>query len=217
MTEPRDVQATLPFLGLTGDDEGRPTVFLQMTEGANCSFEAPLLWPSVKEQEAIEQGRQSLTEFAAVPAGDDGRPSPSFDRYREAAEILPAVLRAELADPAAGKIVGGFASAERDGGDVLVRLYLHINDEGAPRGRDLAVAGLPSGIGEEAAKRNLRIVARNISSADYQVLDALYERILLHCALRGCRTLFVKLRGKGEGLEAGVRETMRRANPGTET
>lgn len=214
MTEGREVQTLLPFLGLTGDEVGRPKVFWVIMEGTTSSLHLPLLWPSVKEQEAIEQGRQSLSEFAAVPAADDGGPSPSFDRYREAAEILPAVLVPELADPADGTVVGGFANLEPDGGDVLVRLYMHINDEAAPRGRDTPVAGLPPGVEDEVAKRNLRIVARHISSADYQVLDALYERILLHCALRGCRTLFVKLRGKGEGLEAGVREAIRRANPG---
>ena len=75
MTEGREVQALLPFLGLTGDEVGRPRVLWEIAEGTTSSLHLPLLWPSVKEQEAIEQGRRECQEFRV--RGRFGEPEPA--------------------------------------------------------------------------------------------------------------------------------------------
>ena len=216
MNEQTNVQDLIPFLGVTRNEEGHlgPTVIGAV--GATHSLLLPLFWPSIKEQEVLEQGRLSVTRIPQPRETDAGGASPSYDRYREAAGILPTILRLELRGPEDGRIGGAFSSLERDGDDVLLRLYMHTNDEDQPPGQDSPVTGLPTQIQQEVRERNLRVVATRITSADFQLLDCVHERILLHCALQGFRTLFVKMRGKDEGLDAGVREAIRRANPDAE-
>lgn len=202
MDNPPAQEALVPFLGVGRDAEGLPTVVPTITVGMKSSFHAPLFFRSVKEQRAIEQG-ESITRTPSHPSTTDGGPSPSFARYQEAAHVLPAILRLEQRGAEDGYIGSGFASVEPDGSDVLLRLYLHTTDE-LPVGQDFPISGLPSDVDATIREASLGVVGRKIGSAEYQLLDAMYDRIVLHCALSGLRTLFVKMRGKDEGLDAGV-------------
>lgn len=208
MNSPPIQEALVPFLGLGRDAEGLPSVVPIIPGGTEFSLQAPLLFPSVKEQKAIEQGKESITRTLGHPPTSDGSPSPPFARYQQAAGVLPAILRLEQCGAADGHVGSGFASVEPDGRDVLLRLYLHINN-GQPTGTDFSVQSLPSEVAEKVNQLNLRVFGTKISSADFQLLDGVYHRVVLHCALSGLRTLFVKLREKGEGLNAGVSRLLR--------
>lgn len=202
-------EALVPFLGVERDAEGLPTVVPIIAEDTTSSFHAPLFFRSVREQRALEQGK-SITRTPNRPSTNDGSPSPSFARYQEAANALPAILRLEQRGAEDGYIGSGFASVEPDGGDVLLRLYLHTNDE-LPVGQTFRISGLPSDVDASIREASLSVVGTKIGSAEYQLLDAMYDRIVLHCALCGLRTLFVKMRGKDEGLDAGVSRLLQSA------
>lgn len=185
-------QALPQFLHLGPDGDGKPTVGVLVAQGDEVGLLMALMWRTPKEQEALPRARLTIPSATEV--------NMSNDVLAEKAGILVDVLKLEGTQ---GTI--GFASLEPDTRDsYLLRFYLHLTDRDWHGDADME--DIPDEITKRANALGIRCVARAITKEDVRVLDGIHDRILTHCALNHqLRTLFVKLRGQNDGIEAGAR------------
>lgn len=198
--EPKATKPLPQFLHLCPNAEGKPTVGVMVTQGDEVGLLMPLMWPTPKEREALP--RATLTMPPAIQV------NMSHDVVAEKAGIFEEVLKLE----ASTQETAGFASLEPDTSDrYLLRFYMHLVDR--QWDGDAQMSGIPDAITKRAETLGIRCVARAITEHDARVLDGIFDRILAHCALNHrLRTLFVKLRGPGDGIEAGVRLSLEKKN-----
>lgn len=196
-----------PLLGLARDDDGLPTITAYLAVGMEAAFIAPLMFPTVKEHEARETGAKSLTRITQEPS----RVDVGHSHYESAVTVVTEFLHQELKGLGDGGLGSAFVSVETGHDGPFVRLYAAFPGP-QHTGVDSPVTGLGQRLEQALRDSNLRVVVRGITSADSLLLDAMWERVRLHCALTRCRTLFARLPGEGEGIDAGARESLRRAN-----
>lgn len=193
MSEKTTPQGTA-FLGLEWRD-GRIDVGVTLV-GGDAHLTVELMFPSVKEQQSLSSVTETLLKTPPRGKGD---------RRADGAAALHALMKMELKSGAKG-----FVSVEWDGDDPAVCLYLQVPE---PPGVKPGVRGkieLPALIARDVRAAGVKkVFAVVITDEDYRFLGGLCDRIMLNCALNDCRSLFLRLPGHGEGLESGVRRSLK--------
>lgn len=181
------------FLYLCPDANGRPTVGVMLTQGEEAHLQMALMFPTPKERRALPKATLTVEDGPQVNMSHDALAEMASALFFEA-------LKMEARKP---EMVGFVSLAPDTTNRYLLRFYLP--DPRDWQG-DANMTGMPGDLERTAKERGIRMVARKITEHDVQVLDGIHERILAHCSMNHrLRTLFVKLRGPGDGIEAGVR------------
>lgn len=193
MSEKKTPQGTA-FLGLEWRG-GRIDVGVTLV-GDRADLTVELMFPSVTEQVLLPSVTHTLLN--TPPRGKGGRRA-------DGAVALHPLLKMEMKGGAKG-----FVSIEWDGDDPAACLYLQVPE---PPGVEYGVRRkieLPSRIANDVRATGVKkVFAVFITDDDYRFLSGLCDRIMLNCALNDCRSLFLRLPGDGEGLESGVRRSLK--------
>ena len=198
--------AYVPFVCLWQDENRRPNIEFVGTVGRTISVPREIGFHSVREQDAYEQGQLSLATLPLPQAPESPDDLPEYSDYEKAAELIQEVLRHEM-------LIAGFASIQRaEPKELSLVLYLldaSLN-ESVPRTESAhPTSGVPRGIQEKADRNGIQIRACPISSAEFQLLDGLVDRISRICMTSPTVALFTRIPGKDEGLESGPRKWLR--------
>ena len=183
--------ATPHFLMLTWGDDGKPSIGTSFTVQPMKLLPA-LMFPSIAELDVAD----SLSDAMKPPATNGQASRRDLER---ASGALSALMAIEMRSDASG-----FAAVLPDG---AIRLFFHARE--LPVNAPMEITDSMKKIADE---HRVQISAVGISDADRKFLEGASDRVATQCLFSNIAALLVRMKVTGNGIEAGVREAIRRGN-----